>query len=223
MTISTHGSSAKAIAAALREEIIAGQMQAGERLGEVALAERFNVSRGPVREALRSLAEAGLVSFMPNIGARVRHLTVEDAAALFEVRIALEAEAARLAAERAGSQGAERLRALLDRQEPAVLAHPLGAYLHGSRDTDFHAVVAELAGNPLVLRLLFEELYPQLVMLRRQHQHVEGRGVVALREHERIAEAIGQGEPELAAMLMRRHIRESWLSLKRQMVAQGDH
>ncbi|SDG87958.1 GntR family transcriptional regulator [Pelagibacterium luteolum] len=222
MTISGHGSAAKSIVDELRNEIISGHLQSGERLGEMALAERFSVSRGPIREALRSLADAGLVSFAPNVGARVRRMTIEDARALYEVRAALESEAARLAASRASKDDARQLIDLLVNQEPVVRAHPHGAYLQGGGDTDFHAVISRLSDNRLITRLLFEELYPQLLLLRQQHQNVRGRGVEALHEHERIAEAISQGEPELAGMLMRRHIRESWTSLERQMASEGE-
>lgn len=222
MTTLTHGSAAQSILEELRAEIISGHLQSGERLGEVALAERFAVSRGPVREALRSLADSGLVSFAPNIGARVRRMTIEDARSLYEVRAALESEAARLAASRASVDDSRQLTDLLQGQEPIVRAHPHGAYLQGGGDTDFHAVVSRLSDNRLIMRLLFDELYPQLMLLRQQHQNVRGRGVEALREHERIAEAISQGEPELAALLMRRHIRESWASLERQMASDGE-
>lgn len=219
LTTPVHGGAARSIVEVLRGEILSGHLRSGERLGEVALAERFSVSRGPVREALRSLADAGLVSFTPNIGARVRQMTVADARALYEVRGALESEAARLAAQRAGRSGARALLDLLEGQEPSVRAHPSRAYLQGGGDADFHAVISRLSENQLIMRLLFDELYPQLMLLRQQHQNVSGRGLAALREHGRIAEAIEQEEPDLAAMLMRRHIRESWLSLERQMTA----
>lgn len=218
-TIMAHGASSSSIVETLRKSILSGEHLPGERLAEMSLAKRFAVSRGPVREALRSLADAGLVTFTPNIGARVRELTVADARALYEVRAALEAEAAHLAAERAGARGGQILQDLLASQAETVASHPSGAYLQGGGDSDFHFIIAQLSENSVIVRILTDELYPQLVLLRRQHSRVVGRGIAALREHERIAEAIGYGEPDLAALLMRRHIRESWNSLERQMNA----
>ncbi|WP_246008562.1 GntR family transcriptional regulator [Afifella aestuarii] len=208
-----HGDSSAAILERLRTDILAGRLVPGERLGEVALARRFEVSRGPVREALRLLADAGLVSFTPNVGARVRELSLADARVLYELREALEAEAARLAALRATPEEAQDLGALLKQHAGEIAAHPVGAYFQSGGDADFHIVIARLSGNPLILRLLDSELYPQLSLLRRRHGRVQGRGREALIEHERIQEAIAAGDGELAGLLMRRHIRASWTSL----------
>lgn len=216
-----HGSAWSALEAELREDILTGRIRPGERLGEVALAERFAVSRGPVRDALRKLAAAGLVSFLPNIGARVRVFSREDARALYELRAALESDAARWAARRAGQERASGLVQLLGQHAESIAAHPAGAYLQNGKDADFHIVIAEMAQNPLLRNLLADELYPQLALLRRQHRNVDGRGRVALREHENIADAIINGDDELAALLMRRHIEASWNALSGQLEA-GD-
>ena len=205
------------LAAELRDDILAGRFRPGARLGEVALAERFEVSRGPVRAALNLLGEAGIVTIVPNSGARVRVLRREDARALYEVRAALEAEAAMLAAMKAGPDTARRFRELLDQHERDIAAHPDGAYLQGSGDRDFHMVTAQMAANPIILRYLTRELYPQLSLLRVKHRHVTGRGTEALKEHERIAAAVADGDPDVAALLMRRHIRNSWTALEAQL------
>ncbi len=216
-----HGSAWSALEAELREDILSGRISPGERLGEVPLAARFSVSRGPVRDALRKLAGAGLVSFLPNIGARVRVFSQDDARALYELRAALESDAARWAARRADKAQAQGLIALLGQHAETIAAHPAGAYLQNGKDADFHIVIAEMAQNPLLRDLLADELYPQLALLRRQHRHVAGRGRVALREHENIADAILNGDDELAALLMRRHIEASWNALRGQLDA-GD-
>ena len=89
-TDEARGAAAEKIASALQAEILSGKLTPGARLGEVALADRFAVSRGPVRAALNQLSESGLVSIVPNSGARVRMLGHADARALYEVRAALE-------------------------------------------------------------------------------------------------------------------------------------
>lgn len=208
---------AERVALALQGEILDGQLEPGSRLGEVVLAERFNVSRGPVRSALNQLADAGIVTIVPNSGARVRELGRDDARALYQVRAALEAEAARLAAEQADATSGEKLEQLLGRHAEEVSAHPQGAYLQGPGDRDFHMVIARMSGNPLILRYVTRELYPQLSLLRVKHRNVTGRGKAALLEHRRIAEAISCGDGEVAALLMRRHIHASWNALEAQL------
>ncbi|MFP7571995.1 GntR family transcriptional regulator [Marivita sp. S2033] len=205
------------LAAQLRDDILCGALEPGSRLGEMALAERFAVSRGPVRAALGQLADSGIVQIVPNSGARVRVIERSDARALYQVRAALEAEAAMLAASNAGRNAAPRFRQLLDHHAEQIAAHPEGAYLQVSSDRDFHVVIAELSGNPLILRYLTHELYPQVSLLRVKHRNVTGRGADALAEHERIAAAIIEGDGEVAGLLMRRHIRNSWTALETQL------
>lgn len=218
----SRGVAAERVALALQEEILAGRLAPGSRLGEVALAERFEVSRGPVRSALNQLADAGIVTIVPNSGARVREMGREDARALYEVRAALEAEAARLAAGQADARSGETLTQLLGQHAQEISSHPQGAYLQGPGDRDFHIVIARLSGNPLILRYLTRELYPQLSLLRVKHRNVTGRGQAALLEHRRIAEAIACGDGEVAALLMRRHIRASWEALGAQLAAPSE-
>ena len=93
-------STVDAIAAALRTRILDGELGAGERLRERELAEAYGVARHSLRAALRSLAAEGLVTIAQNRGASVARLTADDVGALFELRTALELEAARLALER---------------------------------------------------------------------------------------------------------------------------
>jgi DNA-binding GntR family transcriptional regulator len=93
-------STVDAIAAALRTRIMDGDLEAGERLRELELADAYGVARHSLRSALRELAAEGLVTIEPNRGARVARLTAADLGPLFELRIALELEAARLALER---------------------------------------------------------------------------------------------------------------------------
>lgn len=101
----SRGSAAAVVAEGLRSEILSGLYRPGERLGEAALAQRFGVSRGPVREALRSLAKSGLITFTPNVGARVREVSAHEMQHLHELREALEIPAAALAAQRIDDSG----------------------------------------------------------------------------------------------------------------------
>ena len=212
-----HGASAQQIVNNLYEKILSGVLKPGERLAEVALAEKFRISRGPVREALRHLASMGLLTVTPNVGASVRVITEIEARDLYELRTALESEAAFLAAKRIDDTGRERIARLVATHADTMSLHPVGAYAPQHGDSDFHSLVAHLSGNALLINALTQELYPQLVLLRRQHQNVRGRGQVALMEHQRITEAIQSGDAELAALLMRRHLQFSWQALISQL------
>lgn len=212
-----HGASAQQIVNNLYEKILSGVLKPGERLAEVALAEKFRISRGPVREALRHLASMGLLTVTPNVGASVRVITEIEARDLYELRTALESEAAFLAAKRIDDTGRERIARLVATHADTMSLHPVGAYVPQHGDSDFHSLVAHLSGNALLINALTQELYPQLVLLRRQHQNVRGRGQVALMEHQRITEAIQSGDAELAALLMRRHLQFSWQALISQL------
>ncbi|MCQ9615751.1 GntR family transcriptional regulator [Paenalcaligenes niemegkensis] len=219
---SGHGSASAQIGHELTLDIMAGRLAPGDRLAEVALAERFDISRGPVREALRYLASIGLVTFTPNIGASVRVMSVSDAKALYEVRAALESEAARLAALRVDARAKDELRHVLQQHKESVAKHPSGAYLQRGGDNDFHSLIARLSGNYLIEQALGQELYPQLVLLRAQHKKVQGRGQIALVEHQRIVEAIIEKDSELAAMLMRRHLTASYTSFLGQIQGEAE-
>lgn len=210
-----HGASGTQITAQLYEQILSGHLEPGARLAEVALAEHFKVSRGPIRDALKHLASIGLVTFTPNVGASVRQINRTEAQGLYEYRLALESEAARLAALRIDEAGKKQLALLLN--EHAVAITSQSAYVAQQGDNDFHEVVAHLSQSAIIIKALTKELYPQLVLLRRQHKNVVGRGQGALLEHQRIAEAIQHGDGDLAYLLMRRHLQGSWQVLEGQL------
>jgi DNA-binding GntR family transcriptional regulator len=145
-------STVDAIAAALRTRILDGELGAGERLREIELAEAYGVARHSLRAALRALAAEGLVAIEPNRGATVARLAAADAAPLFELRTALEVEAARLALER----GAGRLpKAVHDavRLMAAVCEQPDPPWssVVEAHDAVHHALVAA-AESPRILR-----------------------------------------------------------------------
>ena len=129
----------------LERQILSGELGAGERLNEVALAQRLEVSRGPVREALRSLEEAGLVSFEKNRGATVRVISPESAVEIYEIRAALEALACRRLAARATSAQVDELRPLVDEMDVAVEAADVGAF--NRLNIAFHERLFEFAAS----------------------------------------------------------------------------
>jgi DNA-binding GntR family transcriptional regulator len=150
------------IALVLEEAIVSGELEPGQVLRQEELSERFEVSRTPVREALRRLAALGLVSFVPNRGVRVRTITMEELHEAFLVRAELESLATEIAtpkftqeeleelerAEEAFSKATQALRARPREGEDRWLTHDWVNANHG-----FHDVIYRVAEAPLIERL----------------------------------------------------------------------
>ena len=204
----------EALANILCEEIIRGQLKPGEKLSETAIASRFKVSRGPVREALRRLSERNFVDFVPNVGARVASTSLADMLHLMEVRESLEVLAAGLAAENMTAAQKSRLEKLYKNHLSMFSRENINPYFQSPEDLDFHYAIAKGSGNPVLFKILCEDLYPQLLVCRSQHQYIKGRGTKALEEHQTILAAITKGDPELAGIYMRRHLQSARASLE---------
>jgi len=202
----THGQRVESVAHQLANEIVEGKIAPKERLVESALAKRFGMSRGPLREALRLLEERGLVVSVPNSGAHVASFGIPELLELLQVREAMEGMACRLAARNMRDQDVEQLRRIIDQHEIAIKNHPEGAYLQEPYDRDFHFRIIKGSKNQYLIRLLCNELYQIMRVSRRQHSWIPGRGSTALNEHRRIIEALEDHDEYLAEYLMRKHI-----------------
>ena len=186
----------------IRTRIAEGIWGPGFRLVERDLAEEFEVSRVPVREALRALESEGFIELLPRRGAVVRDLTRSVVADLFDIRQVLEGLAARLVAERADADGLARLAAVVEDGRRAVEAgdHSWA----GTANTAFHETLLDLTGNPS-LRAVLEPVTGRLRLLFRQttdHGRVQA-------EHEQLHAALVLGDAELAAMVAVAHVRAS--------------
>lgn len=186
----------------LREQLISGTLPGGSWLREQEVAATLDVSRTPVREAIRQLAQEGLVKVEANKGVRVHEPTMPEAIATYEVRERLEGMAARLAAERLRPSTA----AVLDERLEAMLNVAADDFArHVEADNEFHLSIAELAGNPVLLELV-ERLNSRVNRVKVLTRHVNATEF-AHRQHQSIANAIASGEPDLAERLMAEHIR----------------
>lgn len=198
----------------LCEEIIKGQLKPGEKLSETAIASRFKVSRGPVREALRRLSERNLVDFVPNVGARVASTSLADMLHLMEVRESLEVLAAALAAEKMTAAERSRLEKLYKNHLSMFSGERINPYFQSPEDFDFHYAIAKGSRNPVLFKILCDDLYPKLLVCRSQHQYIKGRGRQALEEHQLILTAIAEEDAELAGIYMKRHLQSARASLE---------
>ena len=202
--IPVHGSTTDAVTDALREAILSGSLPAGSWLREQDLARSMRVSRTPVREALRLLADEQLVERSANRGCRVRAMTLDDVLAVYVVRESLECLAARTAAARPPAGLVDRLMELHRRMEAATAAPSELARLN----LEFHRTIREATGNAYLDRFLTQVEHA----VRRFGQSTfadPDRAAESQAEHMEIIRAIGAGDPELAEQAAGHHMRKA--------------
>lgn len=188
---------------ALEQEIVTGVHGAGTRLDEQGLADRFGVSRTPVREAIGHLASSGLVEQIPNQGAFVRRVGLAELVEMFEVMAELEAMAGRLAARRRSPAGLAQLHAALDACDAAAQAGDTDGYYY--ENERFHHVIYELCGNGFLAGEA-SRLHRRLKTYRRLQLRVGRRLDQSLAEHRQIVAAIASGDGDGAAAALHAHI-----------------
>lgn len=198
------------VLATLRQDIIAGRLRPGDRLVERELAERFGVSRVPVREAIRALVAEGFVHFETPRRAVVRRLSPSDVKELFELREALEVYAAGLAAVRATETDLAELRELLRRAADATGAGD--AETITDVNTRFHDAILATAGNSLLTSVM-EPVDGRLRWLTRQNEEWPH----LLTEHRELYDAIASGDPDRARAHALTHVRTNYRSTVRHL------
>jgi Transcriptional regulators len=195
---------------AIREAILDGRLAPGERLMEAQLAEDLGVSRTPVREAIRQLELAGFVVMIPRRGAYVADISLKDVADVFEIRGALEALAASLAAERASDEEIEEMERLLVEIGKAVEERNVERMIE--LDTRFHDHLYRSSRNERLGQIL-STLREQIQRFRTQTLSNPARMRVALDEHRALVEALAARDAEAAARAAAQHIESAENSL----------
>lgn len=209
------------IARVLEDEIVGGAIPPGAMLRQETLSERFQVSRTPVREALRRLAALGLVSFEPNRGVRVRSISAAELREAFLVRAELEALATEVATPKmrpddlAELDAAERRfgRLTLELRDQARSGAPRDASLFVEwmqANYAFHDVIYRVADLPLVERIAKSArrtfLGDRVWQAKAELDELYARNDL---QHRAIREAIGAGSAEAARALAREHVLSS--------------
>lgn len=187
----------------LRNAIIQGEFQPGERLMEVTLANKLGVSRTPVREAIRMLELEGLVVMIPRKGAEVANITVKDLKDALEVRMTLEALSVKLACERIDEDGKEELKKKCIAFKEAINSKLVPAIVEG--DEAFHNVIYQASKNKKLINLaqnLREQVYRYRVEYVKDFSYHDN----LIREHDLITMAILRGDKETAEKIMNEHI-----------------
>ena len=187
----------------LSDEIVAGQLAPGTRLDEQSLADRFQLSRTPVREALGRLAAIGLVEKRPHRGVIVTRVTVERIMHLFEVMAELEAASARLATRRMSLAAKAALRDLHAQMATLSAMDDFDGYEAANRA--FHRAIYDGSDNPVLVETA-DDLRRRIAPFRRAQFHVPGRIAQSFREHDAIVAAILTGQEDVAYAAMRDHL-----------------
>ncbi|HWJ87725.1 MAG TPA: GntR family transcriptional regulator [Pelagibacterium sp.] len=184
--------------------LLSGQLPTNGVVNEVALAERFNVSRGPVREAISQLQGRGLIVKKPYMRARIVELSVANMIDIFQLRESVEGMSARLAAERMSDAAIDELLDVYHEAHATQSKPPL----------DMHTRIAEGSGNERIRSLLCDELYYLLQLYRTRSGEIPGRRNTASTEHWQILRAIKARDGQLAESLMRAHIAQATHALQ---------
>ena len=192
--------------AMLRELILAGSLAAGAKLGETELANRLDVSRTPVREALSRLAAEGLVEIVPNRGARVAKWSDHDLEQIFELRLRLEPYAVGLAVPRLTNADLDELQALARRMQSLGKpgrAQDLDGIVHLNRQ--FHGMLIARAANPALAASLLAVTHASVVN-QNFHNYSSAALARSLAHHVEIVAAARAGNAEWANSVMRSHL-----------------
>ncbi len=191
------------LASALRQMIVAGEVEPGERLQEAELSARFGVSRTPLREALKVLATEGLVTLAPNKGATVTSLTPEEVAETFPVMGALEALAGELAARAATDADISELQALHAELRQHFAARDLARYF--ATNQTFHARILATARNT-VLAEMTQQLAGRVAGARYRVTMTDAQWARAMDEHEAMMVALVARDAATLGRIMRQHV-----------------
>ncbi|TWG17197.1 GntR family transcriptional regulator [Micromonospora taraxaci] len=195
----------------LTREILSGRSDPGERLVEEQLTRRLGISRAPLREALRLLAQRGLVEHVPRRGVRVATLSERDVRELYELRDVLERFAVRAGIPVGRESDLVGLRAALDRMVEAVRLGDRMAVAESHRA--FHVALVALADNRQ-LSAVYDSILVKLqlymaINLRREAELAQP--LDGVHRHERLFEAVAGGDPEEVLTVLSAHGARSYL------------
>jgi phosphonate utilization transcriptional regulator len=186
--------------------ILSGELPAGQRINEVTLAERFGTSRGPVREALRALAECGIVRQERNRGVFVREVTLAQADEVYDLREVLDEFIGRRLATHITPTALAQLDELVAAMDVATEARDVKRY-HGL-NLAFHDTLVDAVGNQH-LSATYRRLTKELLLFRLRGLSDGGGFSVSNAEHKAIVAAIRSADPEHAGRTLRAHAADS--------------
>ncbi len=184
--IERHQTLREKILETIREAILKGTLKPGEKVAEPELAERFGISRTPIREAFRQLESEGYLTVIPRKGAVVAALSEQDVQEFYAIKSILEGYAAELAAEKLTAKDIEKLQTINEKLKTLAAEGDVKAFFRVHNE--FHDLFVRAAGNQKLAELI-THLGMKFNRLRMASLSVHGRMDISVAEHERLIEA----------------------------------
>ena len=200
------------IANNLREMIMSGELREGDKIKEDELCTVMEISKTPLREALRVLSAEGLIRLIPNRGSYVTTPTFEEIKEMFDVMSVLEGVCARTAAEKMSSGDFKKLEDIHHLLEKNFRLKDQKQYIH--HNNLYHAFVQELAGNK-TLNQIVNGLRQKILLYRFQSLNLSGRFEQSIQEHRDLLEAFRNRDAEKAELLMKSHMKKQSEALEK--------
>ncbi len=199
--IERHQTLREKILETIREAILKGNLKPGEKVAEPELAERFGISRTPIREAFRQLESEGYLTVIPRKGAVVAALSEQDVQEFYAIKSTLEGYAAELAAGRLTEKEIEKLEAINERLKQLANEGDVKAFFRVHNE--FHDLFVKASGNSKLYELI-QQLGMKFNRLRMASLSVNGRMAISVAEHERLIEAFRAQDGDRAENLVKK-------------------
>ncbi len=199
--IERHQTLREKILETIREAILKGTLKPGEKVAEPELAERFGISRTPIREAFRQLESEGYLTVIPRKGAVVAALSEQDVQEFYAIKSILEGYAAELAAARLSEKEIDKLEAINERLKELASEGDVKAFFRVHNE--FHELFLKASGNSKLYELI-QQLGMKFNRLRMASLSVEGRMAISVAEHDKLLEAFRKHDGSLAENLVKK-------------------
>jgi DNA-binding GntR family transcriptional regulator len=186
----------------LRESIIRGDLEPGQKLTEPELAEKLGISRTPIREAFRQLETEGFLTVVPRKGAMVSDLSRKEIEDFYEIKSVLEGYASRIAAERITENDIAKLTKINNQLEILAKKEDVEAFF--KKNNEFHSVFINICGNEKLLDI-WDNLIRRFVRFRLQALSVPGRLMNSVKQHRDIINALSKKDGSLSEALVVKH------------------
>ena len=202
MRLKKHQTLREQIVSSLRESIIKGELNPGQKLTEPELAERLGISRTPIREAFRQLESEGFLTVIPRRGAVVSRITRKEIEDFYELKSLLEGYAARIGAEKITEKGLEKLGKIND--QLAILAEKGDVEAFFIKNDEFHNTFISYCGNEKLLEFR-DHLVQRFMRFRLGALSVPGRLMDSVGQHKTIIRAFARRDGRLAEAVVLEH------------------